>query len=222
MALNPQVDIRVWKNSSKELEKIVGPLDPGNCPRNDYPTVLRKLEGRHIIGFNCASDKDYGQVEKLASELGMSLKYGISKGLSDRFMVWSFQTECTISEKGDWSYHHTTDTLQLFPFFDHLIDSWDDPGLQKEVLFLNEVLYERSLQLHKAQALQSLLDYEKDPLSRFRVAVMYEKGDCVEKDLYRSYTILKEESDRKNKRAIAYLPKFLKKHPGYKGQDERE
>lgn len=190
------------------LEETAGSLDsPEVAYRNDFSTALSNSRSRHLFIVNALSKKDLLHLKDAMSGTGIPLRYGLSG--KDNIKVWIFQGESLLSKAGEWSYHSSYEFPQTFPFIRDVVEDWDDPRSQHTALLLNEMWFAQSHLSHEVIALRSLSDYDGDRRSKYRLAIMYEKGDHVEKDLEKAFVLLKEASDEGSREALRYLVKMF-------------
>ncbi|MCQ2070522.1 MAG: hypothetical protein MJZ68_05285, partial [archaeon] len=97
-----------------------------------------------------------------------------------------------------------------------VVEDWDNPNWTNMALMLNELWFKQLSANHDIIALKTFIEPDKDSWSIFRLAVMYEKGDYVGKDVEMAFALLKDSVELGNKEALKYLTgKFKEKNGSF-------
>lgn len=213
VSINPQIDVRSLKTDAALFSKKTGmDLSPKTCERNDFKKAVRTRKCRILFIINCLDEYGFKELADLVLSQGLTPKYGLNR--TDDLAIWVYQASSSISPQGKWLHHTSSDIRTVFTAIDEIVRNWDGKDLEDDILLLTELWYEYYLEKHRAYAFRSILDSDKDPWAKLRIACMYEDGDYFEKDLSKAAELLSESTkmskDIKLKRLRA---EFYTKHP---------
>lgn len=156
IALNPQLDITLYRNNSiKAIETIIGcKICEDKLCRNNH--IIRSLKEKNNVKYclieNLASETDYNYIQFCESEFDKELKFGCNF-INNNIFMWIYEANDGINA------HTAQDWREFLPFIMYMCENYRDGKIIDEslLLYFNGIWYnhffcqkEYNKQLNKA------------------------------------------------------------------------